>query len=81
MCYTCYEGYSLMSDGTCMACPAGCSYCTSSEYCETCLPGYFMEGTATAGGNCMPCTVGCYYCENATSCMTCGEGFMMNSVG
>lgn len=78
-CNSCANGY-FKQDSGCVACPTGCSTCTSSEECTACLPAYGLKNKL-----CVPCNVaGCQTCEipsggTALECKTCASQFYLNS--
>lgn len=68
----CNTGY-YFSGGGCVACPAGCSGCSSAVSCSGCYSGYYMSSFS-----CIRCTTGCYSCAGGT-CSACNTGYVLTS--
>ena len=59
------------------ACVSPCDQCTSASACVTCVPGYFIFGSAC--NNCSSAMPNCLTCPNATACSSCQLGFIVNA--
>lgn len=79
-CTSCFAGYSLSVNKTCViGCPQNCQYCSSSTVCTACNSGYtqFIQGSNTV---CVPCIQTCRTCAQGqpATCLSCGTGFYLS---
>jgi hypothetical protein len=71
-CTTCISRYSLSKDSQyCYHCDIlGCTSCSSDNVCQSCLTGYFLNGS-----QCSLCLYPCATCSSPTTCLTCRYPF------
>lgn len=78
-CNTCAAGFFLSTDKlACVPNPSGifgCENYTSAAVCASCMPGFYLNGTACAQVT-APIS-GCRYYASATACSTCQQNFML----
>ena len=85
-CYNCIIGYYLTGT-TCTLCSTtmeGCSICSNSSICLSCVSGYYLY---TSDNKCHTCTsnvTNCQLCKfnttsNVTECAECNEGYFLNA--
>ncbi|EAR91902.2 surface protein (macronuclear) [Tetrahymena thermophila SB210] len=79
--YTCQcnKGYfpvlnSLYQIVACNQCPNGCSSCTDSKSCQTCIDGFYKNTTT-----CQQCSPTCLTCTYLNVCQTCQLGYYLES--
>ena len=65
---TCLTGYWKNGD-SCSPCREFCSFCTSSNNCLQCRPGYMIQ--VSAGTYCVACPTGCKTCSSTSTCSEC----------
>ena len=68
-CQTCANGQTADNQGSCPACPDGCSKCTGSapsQQCSGCLPGYYKSGS-----NCVKCDASDNGIVGVPNCVSC----------
>ncbi|KAE8306023.1 VSP S8 [Giardia duodenalis] len=68
-CQTCANGQTADNQGSCPACPDGCSKCTGSaspQQCQTCLPGYYKSGDS-----CVKCDASANGIVGVPNCISC----------
>ncbi|KAM3143706.1 hypothetical protein pb186bvf_004202 [Paramecium bursaria] len=77
-CNICATGYVVNStnNNLCTQCSAGCSVCTSSSSCSTCLSGYNL---ISSSNTCQQCPSNCSACSNTYLCSTCNLGYVLNA--
>ncbi len=93
-CTACQDGYLLITDPTfgTVSCPsctnfkANCAKCSSTDYCDACMDGYFiynMKDNAipnpnTIGRACDSCLLNCKTCLGSISCDVCFPGYLLD---
>lgn len=75
------DGYFLNNNSACIACPFGCSTCTSSTSCSiyksiTNMVSVFLLNSSQIAGACDP---GCLTCssQNPSLCIACFNGYAL----
>ncbi len=79
---------ALLKNYFAIACPIGCTQCTSATSCSTCAPGYSKPTGAntvcTSDGKpfkkksfmiFLGCSLGCIDCSSGPGCTTCAFGY------
>jgi len=56
----------------CFKCPENCASCTSSNWCDKCDAGYFVNSYGKCSFN---CPANCYECTSSTYCTGCIAGY------
>jgi len=68
---TCNTPGYYTSFGTCEKCLKGCAICSDPTNCESCIEGYYLDGTS-----CKKCSMKhCKACDDSQSCQTCNSGY------
>lgn len=75
ICISCYTGYYLSVNSSCISCPSSCRSCDTYQSCTNCIAGYTLSGNSSSS-QCIACTVPCSTCvESPTNCLSCINGY------
>lgn len=74
-CVQCNDSFFISDSGLCTKCAEGCLLCKTSNTCDLCLEGNYLD---KASGLCKPCIPGCVQCLDSTSCDKCQDSFLLN---
>lgn len=79
VCTACYPG-NFLNQGSCSACPTGCSTCSSAQNCLSCSPGYTSQvQPVSTQVSCVQCQSPCALCiGNAQTCTKCVSGYSLS---
>lgn len=78
---SCASNQYYNNDISCIDCPQTCATCANTQYCTSCINGYYLVGNSK-GTSCQSCSqiyLGCNSCLVNVACVSCNTGYFLNN--